>query len=182
MISTLLATVQTYIGIDCPVDLWIWRVSHNVIFFSLNLEQGRFLASFAGNTPSSNVCAINNEHQLIIVGGTDGIVEAWDPRSRQRVGKLDCIRSLLEENCDLDGSGIEITALTFRDGLNLAVGSSKGFVQLFDLRASSPLLIKDHQYGLPVKKVNFVPLDYLVLCKSRNNLPCHVADCFSWHA
>lgn len=34
---------------------------------------------------------------------------------------------------------------------------------LFDIRSNKPLLIKDHQTGLPVKKIDFVPDQNLVL-------------------
>ena len=49
----------------------------------------------------------------------------------------------------------QVTAITHRDGLNMAVGSSTGKVVLYDLRSSKPLLVKDHMYGLPIKKVVF---------------------------
>ena len=37
----------------------------------------------------------------------------------------------------------QVTAITHRDGLNMAVGSSTGKVVLYDLRSSKPLLVKD---------------------------------------
>ncbi len=122
----------------------------------LNLEQGRFLAPYETESPSNNVCAVNPEHQLLLVGGSDGAVEAWDPRSRQSAGRLDCLRSLGEHLSQSGGSGVpEVTSLCCRDGLNLAVGTSSGHVQLFDLRSPESLLVKDHMYGLPVKKIAF---------------------------
>jgi ribosome biogenesis protein ENP2 len=48
-----------------------------------------------------------------------------------------------------------VTAVSFRDGLNLAVGTSTGHVLLYDIRADRPLLVKDHMYGAPIKKVLF---------------------------
>jgi ribosome biogenesis protein ENP2 len=41
----------------------------------------------------------------------------------------------------------------YRDGLNLAVGTSTGLVLMYDIRSNKPMLTKDHMYGLPIKKV-----------------------------
>lgn len=41
------------------------------------------------------------------------------------------------------------------DGLSLAVGTSSGHVLLYDIRSNTPLIIKDHQYGLPIKKIKY---------------------------
>jgi hypothetical protein len=37
------------------------------------------------------------------------------------------------------------------DGLNMAVGLSNGEVLVYDIRACRPSLVKDHQYGFPIK-------------------------------
>ena len=49
----------------------------------------------------------------------------------------------------------QISSLAFRDGLNMAVGTSTGHILLYDIRSSRPLLIKDHFYGIPIKKLLF---------------------------
>jgi ribosome biogenesis protein ENP2 len=50
----------------------------------------------------------------------------------------------------------EITSLEFaQDGLQFAVGTTSGHVLLYDLRRPTPLLIKDHQYGFPIKNITF---------------------------
>ena len=49
----------------------------------------------------------------------------------------------------------QISALSFRDGLNFGVGTSTGKVLLYDLRADKPLIVKDHMYGIPIKKLLF---------------------------
>ena len=116
--------------------------------YRLNLEQGRFLQPYSIDAPGSNVCKINQEHQLISIGTVNGTVEAFDPRSRQRVGRLDCVM----QSEEAEG---EVTSLAYRDGLNFGVGFSNGIVMLYDLRSPKPLLIKDHMYGLPIKKMVF---------------------------
>ena len=52
-------------------------------------------------------------------------------------------------------------------------------IMLYDLRSSKPLLIKDHNYGLPIKKVMFhqdlvLSLDEKVLKIWKERNVCHV--------
>lgn len=58
--------------------------------YRLNLSQGRFLNSLQTNSPGVNRCEFNKIHYLFTCGTEDGRIEAWDPRSRHRVGVLDC--------------------------------------------------------------------------------------------
>ncbi len=52
-------------------------------------------------------------------------------------------------NCD-------VTSVKFdSDGMTLAVGTSSGHCLLYDIRAAHPLHVKDHQYGYPIKKIQF---------------------------
>ena len=37
----------------------------------------------------------------------------------------------------------------------MGVGTSTGHILLYDIRSSRPLLIKDHFYGIPIKKLLF---------------------------
>ncbi|KAH9380324.1 hypothetical protein HPB48_013383 [Haemaphysalis longicornis] len=48
-----------------------------------------------------------------------------------------------------------VTALAFRDALTMGVGTATGQILLFDIRSDKPLLVKDHLYGLPIKKLAF---------------------------
>lgn len=56
-----------------------------------------------------------------------------------------------------------VTALRYKDSLNLAVGTSTGQVLLYDLRAARPHLVKDHYYGFPIHSVSFQKGEGLVL-------------------
>ena len=121
--------------------------------FRLNLEQGTFLQPFMTDATELNVCEINPVHQLLTVGSEGGTVECFDPRSRTRVGQVDIRESGL-------GSQIinqlpSITAMSFRNGLVMAVGLSTGQILLYDIRSKQPILTKDHNYGLPIKKITF---------------------------
>ncbi|KAF0427259.1 WD40 repeat-like protein [Gigaspora margarita] len=132
-------------------DLLITAASYEV--YRLNLNQGRFLNPISTDATSGvNVCVINPAHQLFGFGTQDGVVEFWDPRSRSRVG-------LLAPSFPVDESNVQefqITTMSYRnDGLSLAVGTSTGHILLYDLRSSSPWLVKDHQYGYPIKSINW---------------------------
>ncbi|EPY75600.1 nucleolar protein 10 isoform 1 [Camelus ferus] len=61
-----------------------------------------------------------------------------------------------------------ISALKFNGALTMAVGTSTGQVLLYDLRSDKPLLVKDHQYGLPIKSIHFQDsLDLILSADSR---------------
>ena len=56
--------------------------------------------------------------------------------------------------CLQPGEGL--TALRFSDsGLQCAVGTQNGLVALYDLRSSRPSIVKDHNYGAPIKDIKF---------------------------
>ncbi|XP_061117850.1 nucleolar protein 10 [Conger conger] len=133
-------------------DLYFVGASSEV--YRLNLEQGRFLNSLQTDAVENNVCDINPVHQLFATGTAEGKVECWDPRTRARVGILDCALSSVTEGTEVEGLP-SISALKFNRTLNMAVGTSTGQVLLYDLRSSHPLLVKDHYYGLPIKSLNF---------------------------
>ena len=53
-------------------------------------------------------------------------------------------------------AGEGLTALRFSNsGLQCAVGTQNGLVALFDLRSSRPSIVKDHNYGAPIKDIKF---------------------------
>ncbi|KAH7409255.1 WD repeat-containing protein-like protein [Cadophora sp. MPI-SDFR-AT-0126] len=127
--------------------------------YRLNLEIGRYMKPYqvdvGGDDMTTagggalqggiNVGAVNcaaiaeDSHNLLAFGTSIGTVEFWDPRSKSRIGIL-------------AGQEGEVTALDFsRSGESLALGTSQGLVQLFDLRKPVPLLRKDQGYGYPIK-------------------------------
>uniref|UniRef100_A0A8C5NYA0 Nucleolar protein 10 n=1 Tax=Jaculus jaculus TaxID=51337 RepID=A0A8C5NYA0_JACJA len=115
----------------------------------------------------NNVCDINSAHGLFATGTIEGRVECWDPRVRNRVGVLDCALSSVTADSELN-SLPTISALKFNGALTMAVGTSTGQVLLYDLRSDKPLLVKDHQYGLPIKSVHFQDsLDLILSADSR---------------
>lgn len=69
--------------------------------YRLNLEQGQFMPSLVTKAESLNCCEFNSYHQLFVCGTSETTVEAWDYRSNQRVGILDCALEELDEEITL---------------------------------------------------------------------------------
>uniref|UniRef100_A0A8C0RDT6 Nucleolar protein 10 n=1 Tax=Canis lupus familiaris TaxID=9615 RepID=A0A8C0RDT6_CANLF len=146
-------------------DLYFVGASSEV--YRLNLEQGRYLNPLQTDAAENNVCDINSVHGLFATGTIEGRVECWDPRTRGRVGLLDCALSSVTADSEIN-SLPTISALKFNGALTMAVGTSTGQVLLYDLRSDKPLLVKDHQYGLPIKSVHFQDsLDLILSADSR---------------
>uniref|UniRef100_A0A9L0IG44 Nucleolar protein 10 n=1 Tax=Equus asinus TaxID=9793 RepID=A0A9L0IG44_EQUAS len=146
-------------------DLYFVGASSEV--YRLNLEQGRYLNPLQTDAAENNVCDINSVHGLFATGTVEGRVECWDPRTRSRVGLLDCALSSVTADSEIN-SLPTISALKFNGALTMAVGTSTGQVLLYDLRSDKPLLVKDHQYGLPIKSVHFQDsLDLILSADSR---------------
>ncbi|XP_041109491.1 nucleolar protein 10-like [Polyodon spathula] len=133
-------------------DLYFVGASSEV--YRLNLEQGKFLNSLQTDAAENNVCDINPVHYLFATGTAEGKVECWDPRTRGRVGLLDCALSSVTEDTEVEGLP-SVSALKFNGALHMAVGTSTGQILMYDLRSNRPLLVKDHHYGLPIKSIHF---------------------------
>ncbi|KAH3831940.1 nucleolar protein 10-like [Dreissena polymorpha] len=142
-------------------DLFIASVSPEV--YRINLEQGRFLNPLMTNAKEVKCCEFNEHHHLLACGTSEGQVECFDPRARSRVGILDTALSSHMEDLEITGVP-SVTAMKFRGALQLGVGTSTGHVLLYDMRSNKPLVVKDHQYELPIKKIMF--LDHLDLVAS----------------
>ncbi len=144
--------------------------------FRFNLEQGRFHTSLRTNTNSElNCCEFNSVHELFTAGTTDGLVECWDPRCSpaKPIGILNCnLDTLFDGNNNTQKCAI--TTLKYRDGLNLAVGTSTGHILLYDIRSSKPLLVKDHRYELPIKDIQWHKENDLVLSIDKRS--CKIWD------
>ncbi|XP_041358765.1 nucleolar protein 10-like isoform X2 [Gigantopelta aegis] len=133
-------------------DMYFVGVGHEI--FRLNLEHGRFLSPLDTNATEINCCEFNPLHDLLACGTKEGMIECWDPRSRTRVGMMDVALGSLVDDLDLPVMP-SVTALKFRDGLTMAVGTNTGHILMYDLRSNKPVLIKDHQYELPIKDIEF---------------------------
>ncbi|GAB5591365.1 Small ribosomal subunit bioproteinsis [Umbelopsis nana] len=143
--------------------------------YRLNLEQGRFLNPIQTDSDLGVNCTeVNPAHQLFGFGTASGTVEFWDPRSRSRVGVVQ--PQVPATFGSTDATALEVSALKFRhDGLSLAVGTNTGHTLLYDLRSSMPWLVKDHQYGFPIKSLNWH--DGISASSSEGSGKVIVADC-----
>lgn len=114
--------------------------------YRLNLERGQFNEPFKLEMTGCNKLHINPVNQLLGCGGEQALCEFWDPRTRKAITKLRVDRDL----------NVQVTALKFdTDGLTMAVGTSNGNCILYDIRSSTPVYTKEHQYGFPVLDVTF---------------------------
>jgi ribosome biogenesis protein ENP2 len=55
--------------------------------YRFNLEQGRFLAPLISASPGVNCAGVSPYHGLLALGGEDGTLECFDPRSRALAGE-----------------------------------------------------------------------------------------------
>jgi len=125
----------------------LYLVGDGADVFRLNLEQGRYLEPYNAECNGINVCEVNPEHQMLSVGTEDGTIVCFDPRSRTKIGTLSIIS---QEN--LPNS---VTSLSFKNGLEVGVGTSGGEVFIYDIRSNKPRLTKSHAYELPIKSISF---------------------------
>nr|XP_058934358.1 nucleolar protein 10 isoform X2 [Kogia breviceps] len=109
-------------------DLYFVGASSEV--YRLNLEQGRFLNPLQTDAAGNNVCDVNSVHGLFAAGTIEGRVECWDPRTRGRVGLLDCALSSVTPDSEIN-SLPTISALKFNGALTMAVGTSTGQGKIF---------------------------------------------------
>eukprot|EP01138_Halocafeteria_seosinensis_P005814 gb/GECG01005943.1/.p1 GENE.gb/GECG01005943.1/~~gb/GECG01005943.1/.p1 ORF type:complete len:730 (+),score=123.29 gb/GECG01005943.1/:1-2190(+) len=146
-------------------ELYIGGSSDEI--YRLNLEEGRFMAPLSSHSPEINALGVSPSTQLVGSAGSDGVVELWDPRSRNAVGRVEvgsatnasknaAVVPGFETLPQTSNENAEATAIRFdNSGLGMAVGTSDGRVQLYDLRSRVPLLRKHHQYGLPIVDLKF---------------------------
>lgn len=86
---------------------------------------------------------------MIAVGGIDGRVEFWNTDSRNKAYDL---------VPNLGNSDEEISTIKFEPGtLNVAVGTQRGKVFLYDMRYPVPMQTLTHHYRLPIKNIKYHP-------------------------
>ena len=130
----------------------------------LNLDQGRFLKPYETHFSELTKITLSEDHYFIMAGGTNGHVECWDPRSKSRVGVLDCGLGLVDMQLNQTPS---ISALKYKDALHVGIGTSTGHVLLYDIRNSRPYVVKDHHYELPIHSISFSKTTEAVISSDR---------------
>lgn len=119
--------------------------------FRLNLEQGRFLQPYETDCAELNVCEINPFYQMLAVGSNEGRIQCFDPRSKTSIGTLNTLNSGIGVTHQIPS----VTALSFQNGLQMGVGLDSGHILLYDIRSTRPILVKDHNNSLPIKRIIF---------------------------
>uniref|UniRef100_A0A7S4M4P8 Nucleolar protein 10 n=1 Tax=Vannella robusta TaxID=1487602 RepID=A0A7S4M4P8_9EUKA len=128
--------------------------------YRFNLSTGQFQESFRSTSKEGNNCIDQHpDHLLVAVGGDNGILGCFDTRQTAQVGQLN-IKKQVGAN--------SITSVKFdrKETMQVAVGTDSGVVLIYDIRSSTPLLVKDHQYELPIKDIQFQG-DYCISSDSR---------------
>ncbi|KAK6923424.1 hypothetical protein RJ641_011728 [Dillenia turbinata] len=138
-------------GRDMEYDCWscdLLCAASSPDLYRINLEQGRFLAPLSTQSPALNVVSCSKLHGLDACGGEDGAVECFDMRTKCSVGRINAV-------APAGDADEEVTALEFEGTYNLAAGSNGGKIFIYDLRLSSPTIIKDHMYGSKILDIKW---------------------------
>ncbi|KRZ50031.1 Nucleolar protein 10 [Trichinella nativa] len=137
--------------IESTAELYIANSGPDI--FRLNLELGQFNTSLSTSASSLTSCDVNPEHYLFLAGTYEGKILAFDPRVSKCVGELNC--TSVDQIKFSRNSVPFVSCLKFKNALTFAAGMENGLVMLYDIRGTSPLLVKDHQYGKPIKAIAF---------------------------
>ena len=143
-------------------DSHIYIAASGPHIFRFDLQNGQFLAPIVSNSEEGmNVVDQSPVHGMIAFGGENGHVECYDPRSNNLIADFPIVVNAAgEKNLS------PITALRFGsagNGLNMAVGTESGIIHLYDIRSSRPVLIKDHNYDLPIVDLHWHDKDETIL-------------------
>lgn len=131
--------------------------------YQIDLEAGQHLAPIESpNLSEVNHTRINPTMPLYACAGNSNVVEFWDMRASytKPVAVLQN-RATDDGNAvgsfrDYTGAGSGATCIDFSpSGMHLAVGSSEGKVNIFDIRSKDPVLTRDHKNGLPIRSVKY---------------------------
>jgi len=133
--------------------------------YRMNLEEGRFMQPYTTSMSDINTCVVNDEHHLLMVGGSDGVVECWDHRMRDRVATLDTLKNKNFESFH----NHDVTVLKYMNYHEFLLGTSSGHVMKYDMRSSRPLVTYDQRNDYPIHSVYYnTELECVVSADKRN--------------
>eukprot|EP00080_Pristionchus_pacificus_P010929 PDM70949.1 nol-10 [Pristionchus pacificus] len=136
----------------CRESADLYMVGSSNEIYRLNLEEGVFLSSLVTQATSINCCQFSPVHQLFVAGTSEGTVEAWDHRDRERVSILDVLPSISHH---IDGIAA-VSAVKWFSSLQIGIGTTSGHTLIFDIRSNRPVIVKDQHNGLPIKRMELV--------------------------
>ncbi|VEL34574.1 unnamed protein product [Protopolystoma xenopodis] len=148
--------------------------SKNTIY-RLNLFEGRFETSLESKFLLNSAhgftkCVHSNYHDLTLAGSSLGRVDGWDLRTGETVFGLDLrTSSPRPDDIPYPSRAIpKVSALTYKDPLNISIGTSEGMVYIYDLRQNKhPWHTRDSEYRKPIKSIAF----------HEDKVLCTVANC-----
>lgn len=116
----------------------------------INLETGAFMQSYttqsAAGVNSLAVFSRGPVSGVVLSGGCDGRMEAWDSRAGT------CAAAI---STNSEGSEVRHVSVDEAGSMLFACGLASGVVMLYDIRLNKPMIVKDHMNGLPIVKTYF---------------------------
>ena len=140
---------MVYNAANC--DLIIAAAGNEI--YRMNLEEGKFLNPLQSSSESVNTLAYNKNLSLLLDGGSDGLLEMWDYRQREKIAGIRF------------PSPITCLSINEDSPIKYAIGNESGLVSIFDLRYEKNIINLQHQYQEPIKSITFHD-------SSRNILSC----------
>lgn len=130
--------------------------SRNFVY-RLNLEEGRFMEPWEfDSSNAAGVCmSLHGQQPLAAVGCDDGVVRFWDTRRDDPTAILNLNVNDAVANKGYGNAFHEITAVSFDLNWNMAVGTARGVVALYDIRSSKPMYIQEHKSGTAIHTTLF---------------------------
>lgn len=122
-------------------DLIIGASSSEI--YRINLEEGRFLSSLQSSSETINSVIYNKPLNIVMTGGSDGLLELWDYRQREKIGEIPYV------------SPITCLSYNSESPLKYSLGFSNGLVRVFDLRYEKSVIDFQHQYREPINSIIF---------------------------
>lgn len=116
--------------------------------FRLNLSLGRFQAPLVSACSELNCADYSPALDLLAVGGVGGSPEFWDLSSKSKAHTLKLPESVKDQ---------DITSIRFEpsSALQVAVGTEKGKVLVYDMRYPMPVYTLSHHYRMPINSIKF---------------------------
>lgn len=132
--------------------------------YRINLEEGKFLNPLQSSSETINTLIYNKHLNLLMSGGSDGLLELWDYRQREKVAGVNFFNPITCLNINNDSP------------LKYAVGSSIGLVNIFDLRYTKSIIDFQHQYHEPIKSIIFHEQSKNILSADKKTLKIYNQD------
>lgn len=125
----------------------------------INLETGTFMESYKTKSDAgvNHVEAFPNGpvSGVVLTGGCDGCVEAWDSRVGSCVASVKAYEGSSASFGAPGGCEVRHISVEENGGMHFACGLNTGEVLLYDIRLHRPLVVKDHMNSLPIVRTYF---------------------------